>query len=46
MDSEIADFNSGNIAKRNSKFSFLKIVKIEPPNKVKVFFRKRCLRCM
>jgi hypothetical protein len=26
-------------------FSFLEIVKMEPANKVKVFFKMRCLQC-
>jgi hypothetical protein len=37
--------NGGNVAERNSKsmqfFSFLKIVKIEPANKVQSFFSER-----
>jgi hypothetical protein len=37
------DPNNGNVVERNPKsmqFSFLKIVKIEPPNKVQSFFPK------
>ena len=44
MDLKIVDSNNGNLAERNSKsmqFFFLRIVKIEPPNKVQSFFSKR-----
>jgi hypothetical protein len=41
MDLKNVDPNGGNVEERNSKsmqFSFLKIVKIEPANKVQCFF--------
>jgi hypothetical protein len=44
MDFKNGDPNGGNVEERNSKsmqFSFLKIVKIEPTNKVQSFFPER-----
>jgi hypothetical protein len=44
MDFKNVNPNSGNVVERNSKsmqFFFLKIVKIEPPNKVQSVFSER-----
>jgi hypothetical protein len=44
MDFKNVDPNGGNVAERNSKstqFSFVKIIKIEPVNKVQSIFSKR-----
>jgi hypothetical protein len=43
MDLKNVDPNGGNVEERNSicNFSFLKVVKIEPANKVQSFFSER-----
>jgi hypothetical protein len=44
MDFKNVDLNGGNVAERNSNLcnlSVLKVVNIEPPNKVRSFFSQR-----
>jgi hypothetical protein len=46
MDFKNVNCSSGNVAERISKsmqFFFLKIVKLSPQSRFKVFFRMRCL---